>query len=580
MLFFPSFQCEHEDGIGDQATLHMISHKLGRSSENLLQYCTEFFDTHLDWITTVGAQYVHARGLTVYQYLSDFVQGKRKVDSLMLLIIARIYHTHIGVVLKDKYWTTHVDNELSRCKIVLVYRGGGDFWNTYTVTEDSVVPGIIINDQQVIGTVVVVKKEPEDIPEVQHSNDIESTRRVPIDVNVVIQQHGLPVKRQTNVQATPQQLENPVPKPSLKRVFDSFVVLEKIVVPVKKRKVSNFSANAGKLFTPVKQTETNVIPKKAANKRVIQRVKSTPVTKKIAVKQQSVQNVNKCPKMFITKPATKYYAASTVPKDTKSDIVSSKEVVKPRRSKKSTSVRKAASTVPKVAKTDIVSSKEVVKPRRSKRSTSVRKATSTVTKVTKDSNQKVDNFKICCPVCDTGFNFLKDCDDHVSKKHKRFVYKCIYCVKKFHNRILKERHEESHKTAQHACEDCGKQFQFLYMLTEHQKVHTGDSLFQCTICKKKYTTKRALVLHDEIHQGKKYTCKVRGCNYYTNRKQNLDQHTKGKHGEGWPSPCGVKFEWKPKMLRHRSSCKACKKVLKTNEQKKIMIAKKADKELS
>ena len=61
---------------------------------------------HLDWIKAVGSRILQAKKLHVEDYANDITSGLVPFDELVILVVARMYHIHIGVVLRDRVWYT------------------------------------------------------------------------------------------------------------------------------------------------------------------------------------------------------------------------------------------------------------------------------------------------------------------------------------------------------------------------------------------------------------------------------------------------------------------------------------------
>ena len=71
-------------------------------------------------------------GLKVEEFTNKIISPKVPIDKLGLLVIARMYHTHFGVVLKDRVWYTTDDNTAACSKFLLMYQGGVSFSDTCT----------------------------------------------------------------------------------------------------------------------------------------------------------------------------------------------------------------------------------------------------------------------------------------------------------------------------------------------------------------------------------------------------------------------------------------------------------------
>ena len=96
-------------------------------------------------------------------------------------------------------------------------------------------------------------------------------------------------------------------------------------------------------------------------------------------------------------------------------------------------------------------------------------------------------------------------------------------------------------------------------LTIHECTHSRTGLFRCTNCPRQYTTHAAMDNHRLTHQGKKYTC-PKWPYFSMDTEPNSRQHTWGKHGKGWCTPCGKRFDWPPKMFRHQKMCEKCQNI--------------------
>jgi len=81
------------------------------------------------------------------------------------------------------------------------------------------------------------------------------------------------------------------------------------------------------------------------------------------------------------------------------------------------------------------------------------------------------------------------------------------------------------------CTTCGKKFKYKKELLLCEKRHNGEYNFFCSNCEKRFLSKKKLDLHLRVHTGEKpYSCPV--CNFRCARKDNLNTHTKKHHGVG------------------------------------------------
>ena len=87
---------------------------------------------HLDWIKSVGEKILQRKGLRVEDYANDITSGEVPLDELGILTVCRMYHIHIGIVLKDRVWYTNSANSSEDCLFYLLYQGGVNFLDSCT----------------------------------------------------------------------------------------------------------------------------------------------------------------------------------------------------------------------------------------------------------------------------------------------------------------------------------------------------------------------------------------------------------------------------------------------------------------
>ena len=87
---------------------------------------------HIEWIAKVGGELLRKKGIKVEEYCNDLVELNFPLDTLGLLVIARMFHNHITVILKERIWTTQANNDIDCCSIFLIYSDGVNFVDTCT----------------------------------------------------------------------------------------------------------------------------------------------------------------------------------------------------------------------------------------------------------------------------------------------------------------------------------------------------------------------------------------------------------------------------------------------------------------
>ncbi|XP_042872856.1 zinc finger protein 629-like [Penaeus japonicus] len=79
------------------------------------------------------------------------------------------------------------------------------------------------------------------------------------------------------------------------------------------------------------------------------------------------------------------------------------------------------------------------------------------------------------------------------------------------------------------CNVCYSRFSKKYFLQVHYMIHTGERPHKCDICGTGFRMRWRVALHRRTHTGEKpYACPV--CDFRANRKDNLRDHVKRRHG--------------------------------------------------
>ncbi|KAL3282757.1 hypothetical protein HHI36_005924 [Cryptolaemus montrouzieri] len=157
-----------------------------------------------------------------------------------------------------------------------------------------------------------------------------------------------------------------------------------------------------------------------------------------------------------------------------------------------------------------------------------------------------------CLECKQSFPYAKNFRMH-QLKHKRGVYSCEVCQKKFnHPSSLVYHRNADHNLQRFACNKCNKTFKHRQLLHRHQLVHSEERPFKCELCDSAFKTKNNLVSHNAIHTGERnYACTE--CGQTFAHKTSLNLHMRWHLGEK-PFSCDVcskSFSQRGNLLEHQ-----------------------------
>ena len=158
---------------------------------------------------------------------------------------------------------------------------------------------------------------------------------------------------------------------------------------------------------------------------------------------------------------------------------------------------------------------------------------------------------------------------HIADVHKKFHFNCRYCTKTYQTYIGCYKHEKYYLHGKpFGCQYCTKTFQFEGERDEHLRKHTRKNLWICELdnCNKGYASKRAMKAHVKSHYDEEVVCQHvlkngKECGQICIDTVNLKQHERGMHGEGWVTPCGIRYSWPGPMYKHRRECDDCQDIL-------------------
>ena len=93
-------------------------------------YLKKFMVMHKYFVEAVGGFLIKKKGQQVEDYMDFIVQSQTPINEVAIVLLARMWKTHVCVFLEGKYWTTNKDLALNKASIYLVYVGKNTFYDT------------------------------------------------------------------------------------------------------------------------------------------------------------------------------------------------------------------------------------------------------------------------------------------------------------------------------------------------------------------------------------------------------------------------------------------------------------------
>lgn len=163
-----------------------------------------------------------------------------------------------------------------------------------------------------------------------------------------------------------------------------------------------------------------------------------------------------------------------------------------------------------------------------------------------------ENIACICSECGRCFNNITSLTDHQRIHTDEMQYICTACGKTFRESTQLIEHQLIHTGEKpYACNECGESFRESSQLVIHQRIHTGENVYTCNDCGKYFRQSGDLTIHRRIHTGEKpYTCGECGMSF--RGSSNLITHQRIHTGVKpyTCSECGTSFRHSSALSAH------------------------------
>lgn len=164
-----------------------------------------------------------------------------------------------------------------------------------------------------------------------------------------------------------------------------------------------------------------------------------------------------------------------------------------------------------------------------------------------------------CVHCGKKFNSLANLQDHeirhtAAGAKKKNPFACGYCDKSYRHKSILLIHVRSHTGERpYVCPDCNVAFAELNNLQKHYRIHTGVKPFRCTVCDRRFNQLSSLRSHKKSHiEYKAFECRLCSKRFITD--DDLTLHLRRIHGDKKMfkcSACDLEFDKLNHMKSHR-----------------------------
>ena len=129
------FQCPFPFIRRGDELLHIFSHHISKTEDDLRDLLRTFMLGHLDWINQISEIVLTEVNVSVEDYIDSITSPGVPIDFVAIVALCRMYHIHLAVYTAKGMWSTSRERHIKNCLFGVLYRGNFEF--TEVIREGS-----------------------------------------------------------------------------------------------------------------------------------------------------------------------------------------------------------------------------------------------------------------------------------------------------------------------------------------------------------------------------------------------------------------------------------------------------------
>ena len=114
---------------GDR-TLHIFTHHIQKTENELRDIMGDYMLENIDWVRKISKKFLNEVETSVEDYIDAITSVGTPLDFFGITVLCRIYHFHVGVFLKNGFWSTAHKLREQNLRFTLVFHSNFIFTET------------------------------------------------------------------------------------------------------------------------------------------------------------------------------------------------------------------------------------------------------------------------------------------------------------------------------------------------------------------------------------------------------------------------------------------------------------------